>query len=614
MSLKEGAARGVTDEDVVLLDRDAARVVRRRSFRLLGSILRPRRRQVAGLALLVLVTQAARASGPAIIAVAVNEALARLAHGEKGPTLWWGAALLAVAVGGGALTWWTIRVTSQVSQAALLDLRRRTFRHVQRLSLEFHERYTSGRAIARQTSDLDAIRELLDSGINQLLSSFVFMGVVLFLVTALDPTSGAVFAVALIPVLFVTRWFARASAVQYRSSRVASANLIVQFVETMTGVRAVQAFRREQSATDDHRAVSDDYKAADVRAMSLHGIYDPSLILIGNLTIAALLAVDGYRMLHGDLGVGTLIAVVLYAKRFFQPLEQMARFYNALQGAMASLEKISGLLEEEPDLTEPTSPRSLARSPSRVAGEIWLDAVTFGYERGREVVPHLDLTIPAGQTVALVGATGAGKSTIAKLIARFYDVSAGAVLLDGVDVRDLAFADLRRHIVVVTQESYLFSGSIADNIALGRPNATRGEVESAARAVGAHTFITALPDGYDTDVAKRGARLSSGQRQLVAFARAFIADPTVLVLDEATSSLDLPSEAVVQRALATLLDGRTAVIIAHRLSTIDIADRVLVLRDGRVLEDGPADELVRAGGEYARLRANWDHATLKSTP
>ncbi len=596
--------RGVANEDVIDLDRTATRAIRQRSFRLLGTILRPRRAQVIWLTVVVVLAQAARAAGPAIIAVAINTALPALERGDSTLVIWWGAALFAVAISGGSLTWYSIRLTSIVSQSALLDLRRRVFRHVQRLSLEFHERYTSGRAIARQTSDLDAIRELLDSGINQLLSNFIYMAMVAVLIVMLDPITALVFAFSLIPVWFVTRWFTRESQRQYRSSRVASSNLIVQFVETITGVRAVQAFRREQAATDEHRAVSDAYRDAEIRAMSLNGIYDPTLVWIGNLTTAALLAIDGYRMLSGDLPVGTLIAAVLYAKRFFQPLEQMARFYNALQAAVASLEKISGLLEERPDLAEPRQPASL---PS-ARGEIALAGVSFSYITGRKVLHETDLLIPAGQTVALVGATGAGKSTIAKLIARFYDVTEGAVQLDGIDVRSLAFSDLRRHIVVVTQENYLFSGSIADNIGLGKPDATRDQVVAAARAVGAHEFIERLPDGYDTDVNKRGGRLSAGQRQLVSFARAFIADPTVLILDEATSSLDLPSELIVQRALATLLRGRTAVIIAHRLSTVDIADRVLVLRDGRILEDGSPDELRRTGGEFAQMSQRWDEA------
>ncbi len=592
--------QGVSAEDIIDLDKRSARIVRRRSLRLLGIVLSPQRFTVAGLMVLVVVAQVAKAAGPALIAVTVNLALPALGGGDPTLVFVFGGLYLLSALAAGGLGWASIVSTSVVSQNALLSLRRRTFEHVQRLSLGFHERYTSGRAIARQTSDLDAIRELLDSGINQLLSSVVFMSVVAVLITTLDPMSGAVLLVAGIPAFALTRWFHVRSQVHYRATRVASAGLIVQFVETMTGIRAIQAFRRETLAAADHERLSEEYAAVDAKATGLTGVYDPSLILIGNLTVAAVLLIDGYRVLNGELPLGTLIAAVLYAQQFFGPLDQMARFYNSFQAAIASLEKISGLLDERPGLEERPHPRRM----TEVRGQIVFDDVSFSYVDGRPIIPCLDLAIEPGQTVALVGTTGAGKSTVAKLIARFYDASGGVVRIDGVDVRDLAFVDLRRHVVVVTQEPFLFSGTIADNIAIGKPDASRAEIEAAARVIGADRFISALPDGYDTEVNKRGGRLSAGQRQLVSFARAFIADPTVLILDEATSSLDLASEATVQQALGILLRGRTAVIIAHRLSTVDIADRVLVLRDGQVIEDGAPDVLATADGEFARLRSS----------
>jgi len=335
--------------------------------------------------------------------------------------------------------------------------------------------------------------------------------------------------------------------------------------------------------------------------IQLFGIFDPGLILIGNVTVAIVLLVGGFRVIGGGFEIGALLAVVLYTRRFFDPLEEMATFYNSYQSAAAALEKISGVLEEEPSVADPTDPIDLWQA----RGAVDFDDVEFAYHADRVVLPDFELHIPAGQTVALVGSTGAGKSTLAKLMARFYDPTKGAVLLDGIDLRRLHPKDLRRAIVMVTQEAYLFSGSVAENIALGKPDATFDEIRAAARAVGAESFIEALPDGYDTDVNKRGGRVSAGQRQLLSFARAFLADPAVLILDEATASLDVPSERLVQQGLTTLLADRTAVIIAHRLSTVAIADRVLVMEHGRIVEDGTPAELIAGVGRFSKLHAAW---------
>jgi ATP-binding cassette subfamily B protein len=369
----------------------------------------------------------------------------------------------------------------------------------------------------------------------------------------------------------------------------------------MTGMRAVQAFRREPTTEAEYGQLGEEYRDANLRIFGVNGRFQPGLMLIGNVTVAVALAWGGWRVVGGSLDVGALIAVLLYVKRFFQPIQQLGMFYNALQSAVAALEKVSGLLAEEPTVVEPKHPTPLTAA----RGEVRLDHVTFRYGNGPVILPDLDLTIPAGQTVALLGTTGAGKSTVAKLVTRFYDATDGMVALDGVDVRDVSTKDLRRAVVMVTQEAYLFSGSVRENIALGRPDASDAEVEAAARAVGVHDFVASLPDGYATDVNKRGGRMSAGQRQLVSFARAFLADPAVLVLDEATSSLDVPGERLVQRGLKSLLAGRTAIIIAHRLSTVEIADRVLVMEHGRVVEDGSPAELATAGGHYATLNDAW---------
>ena len=300
--------------------------------------------------------------------------------------------------------------------------------------------------------------------------------------------------------------------------------------------------------------------------------------------------------------VGVLAAFLLYLRRFFEPMMEISQFFNTFQSASAALEKLAGVLREQPTVPEPEGPVTLAKS----GGTLSFDRVRFSYIDERDVLPGLELTVPGGQTVALVGTTGAGKTTLAKLATRFYDPVAGRVLLDGVDLRDLSSDDLRSQVVMVTQENYLFSGTIADNILFGRPDASMADVEAAARALGAHDLIMALPDGYETHVANRGGRLSAGQRQLVAFARAFLADPAVLILDEATSSLDVPSERLVQRALRTVLAGRTAVIIAHRLSTVEIADRVLVMAHGEIVEDGaPADLIGSGAGHFSDLHEAW---------
>jgi ATP-binding cassette subfamily B protein len=369
----------------------------------------------------------------------------------------------------------------------------------------------------------------------------------------------------------------------------------------MTGIRAVKAFRREKRNRATFGGLVESYRDSNARVIRLFAIFDPGLVFIGNVALALILLIGGLRAAGGGLAIGVLLAALLYARQFFAPAEDMAMFYNSYQSAAAALEKISGVLEEQPSVPDPTRPVDLLTASGRVT----FDSVEFAYKPGRVVLPEFSLDVPAGQTVALVGSTGAGKSTLAKLISRFYDPSAGTVSLDGIDLRSLHPKDLRRAIVMVTQEAYLFSGTVADNIALGKPDATRDEIVRAAKAVGAHDFIESLPSGYDTDVNKRGGRVSAGQRQLLSFARAFIADPVVLILDEATASLDIPSERLVQEGLTTLLADRTALIIAHRLSTVAIADRVLVMEHGRIVEDGSPRDLIAGTGRFAQLHAAW---------
>ncbi|MCU1479740.1 MAG: transporter [Subtercola sp.] len=599
--MSQTAVSGVGGEERDDFTRAESKQIRQRSVRLLGSLLRPERSRLVVSLVVVVISTAAQVAGPALIAYGIDSGLPALLANDWMPVAFAGIAyLLAGIVGAVLISWFTV-LTARISQAILFDLRKRVFVQTQRLSLEFHETYTSGRIISRQTSDLDAIRELLDSGINQLVQGLLYMlfiGIALF---ALDWASGVILVVSLVPLLVLTRWFQLRSQALFRLTRTASAKLIVKFVETMTGIRAVQAFRTEKSNEDEFAGLTEDYRSSNAKVIRLFGIFDPGLVLIGNVTVAVVLLVGAFRVVDGQVAVGVLLAAVLYTRRFFDPMEEMAMFYNSYQSAAAALEKISGVLEEQPSVPDPVKPVDLYHS----SGEIDFNEVEFGYQNGRVILPNFTLRIPPGQTIALVGSTGAGKSTLAKLISRFYDPTHGRVLLDGIDLRDLHPKDLRRAIVMVTQEAYLFSGTVADNIAIGKPGASLDEIIAAAAAVGAHPFIEALPNGYETDVNKRGGRVSAGQRQLISFARAFLADPAVLILDEATASLDIPSERLVQDALQTLLADRTAIIIAHRLSTVAIADRVLVMEQGRIVEDGTPAELIGGTGRFAQLHASW---------
>lgn len=604
------SVRGTSGEDREDYTTAESRAIRRRSLRLLGSILKPLHKLLLLTAAVILVSTVLRVIGPMLIAAGIDDALPLAV--EQGQ--WWPAIgiTLAFLVSGGAaaaLIGWYAVLIARLTQAVMLEMRMRIFRHTQRLSLEFHEGYTSGRIISRQTSDLESIQELLDGSLNELIDAILIGTFTVIALCLLDWQSGLLLVCMGIPLAILMRWFVVESQKGFRTTRVVSARLIVQFVEMMTGIRAVQAFRTERRNAQAFAAVSEDYRKANLRVIRLLGVLDPGLILLANITIAVVLLWGALRVSDGTLALGVLLAAVLYVRNFFGPLEEVAMFLNSYQSAAAALEKVSGVLEEEPTVPDPRQPVPMARA----RGALAFDRVVFGYGNGRTVLEECSLELPAGQTVALVGTTGAGKSTLAKLVARFYDPSAGRVLLDGVDMREIATEDLRRAVVMVTQEAYLFTGTVAENIALGKPDATPEEIRAAARAVGAEAFIEALPDGFDTDVNKRGGRVSAGQRQLISFARAFLADPAVLILDEATASLDLPSERLVQEALQRLLADRTAIIIAHRLSTVAIADRVLVMDRGRVIEDGSPAALVARGGRFAKLHAEWER-TLAAAP
>ena len=595
-----GVAAEHSDDE---LTAHSSAMLQARSRRLLADLIRPYKRVLWVLLAVVLVENAARLSIPDLVKEGIDRGIPPIPESGDTTTLF---AIVSVVFGATLVQAVSrqrfLASSGRVGQDMLFELRRRVYRHFQRLSPSFHDDYTSGRVISRQTSDMDAIYEMLESGFDGLVTAVLTLVGVAVLLMTLD-VKLALVALLCFPFLaWLTNWFRKESAKTYRVTREKVALVIVHFVESMLGIRAVQAFRRESRNQEIFEDVNVQYRDANVRAFRLVAWFMPGIKLIGNITISITLLYGAYLAFEGEVTVGVLAAFLLYLRQFFEPMQEISQFYNTFQSASAALEKLSGVLEEKPGVPEPTTPTPLPHA----RGEVRFEHVDFSYNANARVLPDLDLHVPAGQTVALVGTTGAGKTTIAKLLSRFYDPSDGRVLLDGVDVRELDELTLRRAVVMVTQENYMFGGTVADNIRFGRPEASMAEVVAAAQAIGAHEFITRLPWGYDTDVANKGGRLSAGQRQLVAFARAFLADPDVLILDEATSSLDVPSERLVQRALRTILADRTAVIIAHRLSTVEIADRVLVLEHGRIVEDGTPDDLVAGGtGRFSDLHDAW---------
>ncbi|MFG2379248.1 ABC transporter ATP-binding protein [Streptomyces sp. NPDC048504] len=570
---------------------------------LLRSLLAPMKARVTVTTLLLLLQQAAVQVGPLLVAYAIDRAVPAFRNDDHGPLIAVGAGYLLCALISGGLQYAFIGASARVNQDVLLDLRGRIFRHAQALSIDFHERYTSGRLISRSTTDIEALRELLSEGLQELITvilSFVYISAMLLW---LDLGLGAVAVASFVPLYLLVRVYQRRAVRVYAVRSTAIARVIVKFVETMNGIRA---FRREAVNDADFQVLNQQHERSNGDALLEMARYVTGSRLVANTAVAVIVLWGATRVADDSLKLGVLAAAVLYLRRLYDPIDRLGMFLNSYQSAAASLEKIAGLLAQTPSVPEPSTPVQLPALESEQPGrEVVFDGVRFAYRTGGEVLPVFDLTLPAGQTVAVVGSTGAGKSTLAKLLARFYDPSDGRVLLDGVDLRELSAPELRRGVVMVTQEAFLFSGTVAENIAIGRPDAPREEIERAAKAIGAHDFISALPDGYDTDVRKRGGRISAGQRQLVAFARALLADPAVLILDEATSSLDIPGEQAVQRAMSTVLRGRTAVVIAHRLSTVEIADRVLVMEHGRVVEDGTPADLIAGTGRFADLHRAW---------
>jgi ABC-type multidrug transport system fused ATPase/permease subunit len=615
MTADTTAWRGVAAEKADDVSASLAALLRSRSRRLLTDLLRPHRRAVTLTISMIVVQSLAALAGPWLVGLAIDNGIppllqrrGPLARGSDAAPLIVISVCYAVAVAVQAVTTrMFVTMTGRVGQRVVLELRRRLFAHCLALDVAFHEDYTSGRVISRQTSDIESISDLFEEGLDSLIAAILTLLLVGTGMLLLNWQLGLVVLAGFIPLTWLTTWFRRESAAAYRRTREAIALVIVHFVETFGGIRAVQAFRREGRNEAIFSGLGQDYASSSRRASRLIAVYGPSITLTGNVITGVVLAYGGLLVIDHDVKVGVLATFLLYLRRFFDPLQDVSQFYNTFQSAASGLEKISGLLEQDPSVPEPAVPVTLpSRSGSgeSLGRRVRFEGVQFGY-RDAVVLPGLDLDIPPGQTVALVGETGAGKTTIARLLGRFYDPRAGRVTLDDVDLRSVPDEALRTEVIVITQENFLFDGTVAGNIRLGRPDASAAEITEAARAIGAHSFIAELPSGYDTPVGKRGGRLSAGQRQLISFARAFLAAPSVLVLDEATSLLDIPSERLVQSALRTVLAGRTAMIIAHRLSTVAIADRVLVLDRGRIIEDGPPSDLIGGSGEYAALHSSW---------
>jgi ATP-binding cassette subfamily B protein len=545
----------------------------------------------------LLAATAASLAPPILVGKAVDE----VSHGRTGTLGWIVIAFVGAGLAGTLCSYAQTYFTGWTGERMLADLRNHLFRHLQRLSLGFYERNRAGVLISRLTNDVEALDQLVTDGVTSLVQNsltLVLSAVILFLLS----WKLALATLTIVPLLLVaTAMFRKRSSRSYRAVRERLGMVTATLAEDIAGMRVLQAFTRERAARDHFRRVSEEYRRTNHETVVQNALYFPFVDLLSTIATAVVLGYGGYLVFEGDTTIGVLTAYLGYLTNFFDPVQQLSQLYSTFLSAVAALDKITEVLVEEPDVEDDDGSVEL----TRVRGHVVFDDVHFSYGTGPEVLHGIDLDVAPGTTVALVGHTGAGKSTIAKLIARFYDPTAGAVTIDAVDLRTVRQESLRRQLGIVPQEGFLFAGSVADNIAFGRPEATRDEVAAAARAVGADEFIARLENGYDTELGERGFRLSLGQRQLVAFARALLADPRILILDEATSSVDIGTERKIEHALRRLLHGRTAFIIAHRLSTIRDATTIVVLEHGLVVEQGTHDELLARGGRYSELYGSW---------
>jgi len=569
----------------------------RRRLKALYSLARPYKGRTTIAILSLLGATAVGLAPPYLVGRAVDE----VRHGRTGLLVHLVIAFVLVGVFGVLFSYVQTYYTGWTGERMLADLRNHLFRHLQRLSLGFYERNRAGVIISRLTNDVEALDQLVTDGVTSLVQNTLTLVGTAVLLFFLDWRLALASLTVMPAMTLATAWFRKRSGRAYRSVRETLGAVTATLAEDIAGMRVLQSFTRERAARQNFHDVSDAYRVSNMQTVTLSGLYFPFVDFLSSAATAVVLGYGGWLAFHGEVSIGVLVAFLGYLSNFFDPVQQLSQLYNTFLSAVAALDKITDLLDETPEVQDAPDSVELQHITGRVAFE----NVRFSYGRGPEVLHGIDLDVPAGTTVALVGHTGAGKSTIAKLLARFYDPTEGRITIDGTDLRDVSQSSLRRQLGIVPQEGFLFAGTVAENLAFGRPEATRQEIVAATRAVGAEEFVNRLEDGYETQLGERGSRLSLGQRQLVAFARALLADPRILILDEATSSVDIGTERTIERALRRLLHGRTAFIIAHRLSTIRDADLIVVLEHGKVVEQGTHDELLQKQGLYLSLYGDW---------
>ncbi|GIF42073.1 ATP-binding cassette subfamily B protein [Actinoplanes xinjiangensis] len=569
----------------------------------LWSLLSGRRALLVTAAVAVLVEALLLQSGPYLVQVGIDHGIIA----RDVPVLVFAAvAFLASVALTAAATAVRIRTSGRLAAYSTRDLRVRVFTQLQRLSLDHYTTEKAGVTMTRMTSDVEALQQLLQEGFAQFLIHGLTMVVVTAVLIHYDAGLAAITLLLVVPpLLLLTLWFRGAADVGYQRQRDTIAGLFTHLTESLNGVRVIAAHNQQDRNVIAHREVVGAYRDANDHTGRINAVYGPGTSVIGLLGLAALLLIGGRMVLRGTLTIGELTAFVLYLNAFFQPVQQLVQLYTNYQQARAALGKLRGLLGTAPAVRESPGARPLPPA----SGGIELREVTFGYDRARPVLRGVNLRIAPGETIACVGPTGAGKSTLAKLVSRLYDPDAGTVLIDGHDLRDVTLDSLHRQVGVVPQEPFLFAGTLRDNIAFAHPGAPDELVEAAVDAVGLRDLVDRSPGGLRTILHERGQSVSSGERQLIALARVFVAEPRVVVLDEATSSLDLRSELRVEAAIQRLLEGRTAILVAHRLSTARRADRVIVVDDGDIVEQGTHDQLLAAGGRYATMYATWESHT-----